>query len=165
VERLRNPADLTRWFAAAGLVLPGTASGADLDDARQLRETVNRLTRALLADQAPEQWDLDALNRWARRPSLAPQADADLQRHWIGDPAASAALALVAREAAELLTGPERPLIRECAAAPNCSLLYLDRSRAGRRRWCEMDRCGSRAKMTSYRHRQNTRGVNPPNTS
>jgi predicted RNA-binding Zn ribbon-like protein len=156
VERLRDPADLTRWFTAADLVVPGTASETDLDDARQLRETINRLTRALLADQAPQRGDLDALNRWARRPALAPQADADLQRHWIGDPAAPAALALIAREATELLTGPERALIRECAAAPNCSLLYLDRSRAGRRRWCEMDRCGSRAKMTSYRHRQNT---------
>lgn len=165
VERLRNPADLTRWFAAAGLILLGSASGADLDDARRLRETINRLTRALLADRAPEQPDLEALNRWARQPSLAPQADADLRRQWIGEPLVPAALALVAREAVELLTGPERHLIRECAAAPRCSLLYLDRSRAGRRRWCEMDRCGSRAKMTSYRHRRNTSAVKPPTPS
>src|SRR5579859_7901793 len=84
VERLRNPADLDRWFTAAGLVLSGTASGEDLDDARQLRETINRLTRALLADQQADPSHINMLNRWARVPPLAPQADADLQQQWIG---------------------------------------------------------------------------------
>jgi hypothetical protein len=41
-----------------------------------------------------------------------------------------AALALLVREAVELLTGPDLRLVRECAAAPSCSLLSLDRSRA-----------------------------------
>jgi predicted RNA-binding Zn ribbon-like protein len=71
-----------------------------------------------------------------------------------GEHTVQAALALIAREAVELLTGPDRGLIRECAAAPDCSLLYLDRSRARRRRWCQMEICGSRAKMTSYRRRR-----------
>lgn len=153
VERLREPADVNRWLAAAALPLDAQATGRDLAEARRLRETVNRLVRAVLADAAPHADDVNALNRFARRRPLAPRIDAGLERRWAGEKQVRAALAVIAREAAELLSSPERALIRECAAAPNCSLVYLDRSRARRRRWCEMKRCGSRAKMASYRRR------------
>jgi predicted RNA-binding Zn ribbon-like protein len=153
IERLRDARDLNGWLAAVGLPVSAHANPGDLGDARRLRETVNRVTRAVLAGEAPAEDDLRDLNGWARRPPLAPQADPSLERRWSGEQPVEAALALVAREAVELLTGPERMLVRECAAAPRCSLLYLDRSRAGRRRWCEMERCGARAKMTSYRRR------------
>jgi predicted RNA-binding Zn ribbon-like protein len=156
IERLRQPSDLDRWLDAAGLPVPQRASPDDLKEARRLRETVNRITRATLAGATPAKQDLAELNEWARRPPLIPQADPTLQRRWIAEHTMQAALALIAREAVELLTSPDRSFIRECAAAPDCSLLYLDRSRAQRRRWCQMEVCGSRAKMTSYRRRRNT---------
>lgn len=154
VERLREPGDLDRWLAAAGIPVDAVATAADLRAARELRETTNRLVRAGLGREAPSTDDVAALNRSAREPTLAPQLGASLERRWVGRLPVREALALVAREAAELLTSPERALIRECAAAPRCSLLYLDRSRGRRRRWCEMERCGSRAKMAKYRHRR-----------
>jgi predicted RNA-binding Zn ribbon-like protein len=156
IERLREPADLDRWLGAAGLSVSQRASQLDLEDARQLREAVNDVTRATLSEQVPDERDLRLLNEWARRPPLAPQIEAGLEQRWIGEHPVAAALALVAREAVELLSSSERGLIRECAAAPQCSLLYLDRSRAHRRRWCEMEVCGSRAKMASYRRRRHT---------
>lgn len=165
VERLREPADLDRWLTAAELPTGAKADHEDLHDARQLRETLNRLIRATISDQTPKPADLRELNRWARLPALTPQLDSKLRRRWTAEHPVRAALALIAREAAELLTSPDRTLIRECAAAPNCSLLYLDRSRAGRRRWCEMNRCGSRAKMTSYRGRRNTTTRTQPTRS
>jgi predicted RNA-binding Zn ribbon-like protein len=156
VERLREPSDLDRWLRAAGLPVSRRASQRDLEAARHMRETTNRLIRATLAHERPGTDDLRELNEWARRPSLAPQADLTLQRRWVADQSVQAALVLIAREAVELLTGPDRGAIRECAAAPTCALLYLDRSRAGRRRWCQMEICGSRAKMTRYRRRRGT---------
>lgn len=165
VERLCEPADLDRWLTAAELPAGAKADHEDLHDARQLRETLNRLIRATIGDQAPKAADLRALNRWARLPALTPQLDSKLRRRWTAEHPVRAALALIARDATELLTSPGRELIRECAAVPNCSLLYLDRSRAGRRRWCEMNRCGSRAKMTNYRGRRNTTTRTQPTRS
>ena len=143
-----------RWLDEAGLSVLQRATRLDVEDARRLREAVNHLIRAMLAEEPTPRADLRALNEWARRPPLIPQADPSLQRRWAAENAVQAALALIARDAVELLTSPERRFIRECAAAPNCSLLYLDRSRAQRRRWCQMETCGSRAKMTNYRQRQ-----------
>jgi predicted RNA-binding Zn ribbon-like protein len=160
VERLREPADLDRWLTAAGMSASTRADSDDLDDARELREAIDHLARAALRNEPVDDTDLDALNGWARTPRPAPQLDRRLRRQWASARAINGALALIACEAVELLSGPDRLLIRECAAAPACSLLYLDRSRGRRRRWCEMERCGSRAKMTRYR----TRRAGPPTT-
>jgi predicted RNA-binding Zn ribbon-like protein len=90
--------------------------------------------------------------------------DRKFHRHWRSPDPVAGTIALIAREAVELLSGPERELIRECAAAP-CSLLYLDHSRGRRRRWCEMERCGSRAKMADYRQRKATDADTKPTGS
>jgi predicted RNA-binding Zn ribbon-like protein len=63
----------------------------------------------------------------------------------------------VIRSAADLVTSPDISQIRECGA-PDCNWLFLDRSRSGRRRWCDMSTCGNRAKARRYysRHRRNS---------
>jgi predicted RNA-binding Zn ribbon-like protein len=154
LERLRQPPDLDRWLASAGLPVFTAASAQDIDDARQLREVIYRLARGALHNEAVDGSDVDALKAWARMPRLTPQLNGRLGREWASSQTVNGALAVIACEAIELLSGPERRLIRECGAAPACSLLYLDRSRGRRRRWCEMERCGSRAKMTKYRKRR-----------
>ena len=153
IERLRTPPDLDRWLGLAGLSLSTVARPPDLDDARELREVIYRLARAARQDEPVADADLDVLNAWARKPRAAPQLDRRLLRQWASEPV-TGALAVVACEAIELMSGPQRQLIRECAAAPACSLLYLDHSHGHRRRWCQMERCGSRAKMAEYRNRR-----------
>jgi predicted RNA-binding Zn ribbon-like protein len=63
----------------------------------------------------------------------------------------------VIQSAAELVTSPDVARIRECGA-PDCNWLFLDHSRGGRRKWCDMSTCGNRAKARRYyeRHRRNT---------
>jgi predicted RNA-binding Zn ribbon-like protein len=57
----------------------------------------------------------------------------------------------VALSAYELLTTPGAR-IRECAD-DDCGWLFVDTSKAGRRRWCSMESCGNRAKLRRYRRR------------
>ena len=47
--------------------------------------------------------------------------------------------------AAELLRSDEVSRLRTCAGA-DCGWMYVDRSRNGLRRWCEMETCGTREK-------------------
>jgi predicted RNA-binding Zn ribbon-like protein len=151
-ECLRVPADLDRWLRLAGLGVEASATDSDLAAARGLRETIDRFLRALLSGTKPAAEDVDELNRWAARPSLAPQLGPGLQQRRTGG--VRAALAQLAQETVQLVTGPERSLIRECGAAPKCSRLYVDRSHGRRRRWCRMEWCGSTAKMREYRRRR-----------
>ena len=51
--------------------------------------------------------------------------------------------------AADLLAQKEHHRLRSCAN-DKCLWLFIDRSKAGTRRWCDMKACGNRAK--SHRH-------------
>src|SRR5580704_15548830 len=54
--------------------------------------------------------------------------------------------------AGDLLAGPRLDRVRRCAN-PECGWLFLDDSRAGKRRWCSMQSCGNRAKARRHYHR------------
>ena len=57
----------------------------------------------------------------------------------------------VAIDAWDLLTEPELVLVRQCPVdAGGCGWLFLDTSRAGNRRWCDMRTCGNRAKVRAH---------------
>jgi predicted RNA-binding Zn ribbon-like protein len=153
-ERLRTPADLGRWLVEASLLSSDPpVEQNQLDDARRLRESIYRI--AWLARRgSPDRRDVRELNRWAGKPPLAPRlADDGRTVTWVADRAVPAALATIARDAADLLSGPLATRVRECAA-PDCALLFVDSSRPGRRRWCSMDACGNRTKTAAYRSRR-----------
>ena len=61
-------------------------------------------------------------------------------------------LAPVLWSAGDLLAGPRLDRVRRCAN-PECGWLFLDDSRAGKRRWCSMSACGNRAKARRHYHK------------
>ena len=63
-----------------------------------------------------------------------------------------AVLAEIARDAVAVLAEPDSPL-KECGR-PDCTRIYLDRSRGARRTWCGMEECGNRVKAAAYRARK-----------
>ena len=154
-ERLLTPGDLARWYAeacVASVLIPVT--GADLDEARAVREAVYRTAKALIAGRPPVGRDDDAINRAAAAPPPVPRMDQGIMLLTAAgpDPAASA-LSAVARDAIALFTTADARRLRECAS-PECGLLFLDLSRPGRRRWCSSSACGSKARAAAYRRRR-----------
>jgi predicted RNA-binding Zn ribbon-like protein len=156
IDRLSTPRDLASWLVEAGLAdeLPA-ASRQDLAHARTIRDAVYRTLKRRLAGRMPGPGDLAIINDWAGRPAPRRWLETDDGQLRARSDATTAAalLASVARDAVDLLGGPLAHRIRECSA-DDCSLLFLDTSRAGRRRWCSMATCGARAKMAAYRARR-----------
>jgi len=161
-ERLRSPEDLARWLGEAGVLdAPPPVTEAHLVAARRLRESIYRLVK-LAGDGTPDRRDVEEINRFAARAPLAPRLGSDGRSvTWRGDEPVEAALATIARDAVDLLSGPLVARIRECAA-PDCALLFVDASRPGRRKWCSMDACGNVAKTGAYRRRRSTRKEKVP---
>lgn len=155
-ELFRTPADLARWMAESqlGVEVEGIAP-ADLLAAKRLREAIWRVATSILHSRRPRRVDLAALNEAAARPALAPRIDeaGGNERSWARPCAAGQALSTIARDAIDLFTGPLAGRIRECAG-PTCSLIFLDTSRPGTRRWCSMERCGNWAKLRGFRERR-----------
>jgi predicted RNA-binding Zn ribbon-like protein len=59
----------------------------------------------------------------------------------------------IARDAAELLASDRIEFVRACASK-TCEWLFLDESKNHRRRWCDMTKCGNRAKVKRFYTRQ-----------
>lgn len=160
-ETLRNPGDLALWLQQAGLLAPDIPDpGADavLTPGRRLRETVDRAVLAVADNRLPLSGDITMLNRSAAeapRPALQiAVTDGRLMPAGTATIAtdASAALALIAQDAVDLLLSAEIRRVRVCGA-DECALRFVDRSPARNRRWCSMSRCGNRTKVRLHQAR------------
>jgi predicted RNA-binding Zn ribbon-like protein len=68
----------------------------------------------------------------------------------------------VARSAAELLSLGDLMNVKECPGDDGCGWLFVDTSRNHRRRWCDMEGCGNRAKARRhYEHKKRSRVSGP----
>jgi predicted RNA-binding Zn ribbon-like protein len=151
-ERLQSPDLLARWFVDAGLLeRPPSVDKTLLEETRELREAIYRLIDAARHGKSGPASDVAVLNAWARQPTAAPQTSTNFDRSDVAADPARAAIARLARETVNLLTGPDVTRVRRCART-GCPLLFLDLSRPGRRQWCSMERCGNLVKTARYRH-------------
>ncbi|MEU7746034.1 ABATE domain-containing protein [Nonomuraea sp. NPDC049158] len=169
-DLLREPADLARWTVEAGILdVPPVAGDADLTAGKTLREALYRL--ALCRPAAGDAIDRlgGAVDRSAADGAGVAADDRRLVNRVAAGPPASvllndagrversgdlaAALSTVAREAVQLLGGPQIVQIKECGGEV-CTRLYVDASRGSSRRWCDMHECGNRAKAAGFRARR-----------
>jgi predicted RNA-binding Zn ribbon-like protein len=149
-DLLSSPALLREWLAAAGLVdSPPLVSEAELARVIEVREAVYRLALASVTGGQRSQDDVDVVNAAAAAaPVTVVLTHAGVRREGTAD----AIVATLARAAVVLLGGPDAARIRECEDPP-CTRLFVDASRAGSRRWCEMSGCGNRTKAAGFRAR------------
>jgi predicted RNA-binding Zn ribbon-like protein len=169
-ELLADFGDLVSWGAQSGILGEGEArrlraaarkdpGGAEkaVRNARALREAIFRIFSLAAAGRRPTPASLETLNdslSGLGRLRLAPARDGCA---WVFRGAAAdfgRVVWPVSRAAAELLTSDALGRVRECAA-PECAWLFLDGSKNGTRRWCDMTVCGNRAK--ARRHYEKTR--------
>jgi predicted RNA-binding Zn ribbon-like protein len=162
VECLVSDDDVIGWLDASGLIVAsGPMPRGLLDEARELRESIDGCVRAVVAGDPAPRGDVRLIDAWlvlaGTRPALAVAADGQAR---IGErpatDAARRALALIALDAARMLGDPsERARVRICAS-DSCSARFFDRSPGARRRWCSMAQCGNAAKARRHRARLST---------
>lgn len=159
-DKLMTYEDLVRWGEAAGTVentkalvrrayRNRRAAKAVLERARRMREALYALF-----SKRPPAAALAVLNRELRRSrQTLHRAGRSFKWRWSDASSLDCVLWPVARSAAELLASSDLPRVRHCAGE-NCGWLFLDTSRNGLRRWCDMRDCGNRAKVKRFRERR-----------
>lgn len=167
-DRLSDYAQLTRWAEGAGVLGEAVArrlrrmaksdpEAADsaLQRARRARVVLRDLYIGLARGDADERGGdafAELLERALDRLRLERRGGS--ARHEWHFPAAASTLDgfldPVVWSAAQLLASDEAESIRVCAG-PDCGWVFVDRSRNGLRRWCEMETCGTQAKTRRRR--------------
>jgi predicted RNA-binding Zn ribbon-like protein len=168
VEHLRTPIHVLEWARHAGAV---DASATDvlaargqadrgtgdllIKEAHRLRETCYRIAAAIVGGEPPAANDLHALaSAHAAHLAVARLALADRRFYWVWDPepVVPAILVPITLSAMTLLTEHDFRRLKRCPGH-DCGWLFYDTSKNGRRRWCEMEVCGNRAKVRAFRSR------------
>jgi predicted RNA-binding Zn ribbon-like protein len=168
-ERLTDYERLTRWAEGAGLVSarqgsrlrgralahPRLAERAHRDAITlrwQLRQLYVAVTEGRPLGSLRELADVNAaLSAALGQLELVPQASGDgddgaLRWGWRdANERLDSVLWPVLRAAADLLASDDSARIRECGG-DDCGWMYVDRSRNGLRRWCQMGVCGTKEK-------------------
>jgi predicted RNA-binding Zn ribbon-like protein len=143
------PAEDADWLK--GEVSERADLAADLmTQAIALRDAIHDIGAALgrrAKPPAASLADLSALNaRCVAKAALAPGVLSCRWRWSVRAAPVEAALGPIALAAVKLFTEGDLHRIRECGGHA-CGWLFHDRSKNNRRRWCEMEVCGNRAKQ------------------
>jgi predicted RNA-binding Zn ribbon-like protein len=160
-ESLVDPAALFGWCerraGVARTLVRALARDADaaalMTQALALREAIYRLFAATALNQALPGGDLTrlgaALAAAPAREALVRDGSVLAWRVKARPGRVEVLLAPVIWSAADLLTRASMRRIR-CCGNPQCLWLFIDRSKSGTRRWCDMGACGNRAKAARH---------------
>jgi predicted RNA-binding Zn ribbon-like protein len=156
---ITTAADLRRWGQRYGLLSHAAGHDAGDDELRraiEARELLYAVFVARIQGRLPSRAQLDQLAALA----TAAYAAAELRR---GDNGAlewrwrrnelSTVRHTAVSDAVQLLAQPPTPRLKQCPG-DHCGWLFLDRTKRGNRRWCEMRACGQEAKDDRRRQRQ-----------
>lgn len=170
-EFLASGAEFLNWLERADLIDASTAakfradpaSAAQLDvmakGARALREWLRAfvrrhagqpLTAAAEAELGPLNLLLAGDKSYAKVTGGPERLALQRLRRW---ETPEELLQPIAAAIADLVCHADFRLIRACEGH-DCSLMFLDRTKAHARRWCSMALCGNRAKAAAHRARQ-----------
>jgi predicted RNA-binding Zn ribbon-like protein len=165
-ETLHDLAGLTHWLAQSTFAgakdvatlqewsrMSATEAAALFAQAMGLREAMFRSFAAVAAGETVREADFALLQEaLAQAPARRTLVRSDDGYAWCIEPHAASAphlLAPVLWSAADLLIRSASAALRQCANG-ECLWLFLDESKSGTRRWCDMASCGNRAKARRH---------------
>jgi predicted RNA-binding Zn ribbon-like protein len=134
------------------------ALDAVAEEARAVREWARTWLTAWRANPSRDYSDeIAVLNKLLARETRGRELIAAKRRFTLHDRSrfadANALIAPIAVEIARLLAQEDPSLVKACAGA-DCTLWFLDRTKAHRRMFCSAAACGNRAKVAAFRIRQ-----------
>ncbi|RWP96000.1 CGNR zinc finger domain-containing protein [Mesorhizobium sp.] len=166
-DRFKDPAEIARFADAASVFRAAELGGRRLEApfpdeiapvVLAIRETTDRLFRRAVSKGAVTTGDLPGFLKACADGLADGRTEIAAPGRPFGEPATPIAFeAALAVSALSLLQADTVARLRIC---PNCSWLFLDRSRNSSRRWCDMAVCGNRQKASRhYRRRTAARGT------
>jgi predicted RNA-binding Zn ribbon-like protein len=166
-DRLESLADVIEWAQIAGLLSVDEVKtlyrkSKDTNSATRVHREIcvfRELLRVLFEDTNPKktEYDLAVSRIEAEIAALRPVATIDqqsgvLSRH-IEINTLSDLKARIVAVVAEILSARADLRIKTCGGS-NCDWLFIDRTKAGRRQWCDTRTCGNNARVRRFRLKQ-----------
>ena len=153
VDLLKDTSDVADWAEAAGLTVRPKPGADILPSIRELRKALKVLLETKFAKQKISRDTLKIINRYlvfyppqlqlrslAGELHLGPMNESLTTEEFLGK---------LAYEGAHLLASSKAKQLKKCENH-KCVLMFVDTSKANRRRWCSMKICGNQAKVATH---------------
>jgi predicted RNA-binding Zn ribbon-like protein len=158
LARIINANDARRFLRAAGK--NPVAAKRTLRQAKELRSALYAIFRAVTQKQGINKKEFDLvlgfLSEAVKHLTIGHDRGAVYSLSWNKGLGSELILYEVVQSAAGLLATVSDQRLRQCSGK-QCTWLFIDSSKNGSRRWCEMQRCGSREKSRRYYHKKQKR--------
>ncbi|MEV0248596.1 CGNR zinc finger domain-containing protein [Nocardia sp. NPDC050712] len=158
VERIPTPQRLVDWLAVSGLAVDSCTT-AQLDLARELRESIHAAATAAATQAAPPASAVQVINERSIKGHAAAVLTPENTREWRLGSASGVedALGVIAADVISILAGERDGRLALCAS-PTCRAAFFDTSQSRTRKWCDMNTCGNRQKKARFHatHRKNS---------
>ena len=155
-EEFSDPAALTSWLVARGLMQPGLAAeAADLRHAIAVREAIRGVIGAN-SGAAVYPVDIATLNEAAGASRLRIRFGSDGKARL--EPEVGGVVGAMGRIVGSVFTAmaePDWTRLKLCDSQ-TCRWVFYDQSRNHSSRWCSMAECGNRSKAKRFRQRAKT---------
>ncbi|EDY59696.1 MULTISPECIES: CGNR zinc finger domain-containing protein [Streptomyces] len=149
LERIPVPSRLADWLAVHGLEVD-SCTQLQLDRARELRESIHAVATAVANHNPLPSSAVQVINSCSTQGSATPILTAEGGRKWrLSSSSVEDALSVIAADAITLLAREREGKLSLCAS-PTCRAAFLDTSRGGTRKWCDMNTCGNREKKARF---------------
>ncbi|MFK8905969.1 CGNR zinc finger domain-containing protein [Streptomyces sp. YS-3] len=149
VERIPVPSRFADWLAVHGLAVD-SCTQPQLARARELRESIHAAATAVANQDPLPSSAVQVINDCSTQGLASVILTPEGERKWrLSSAAVEDALSVIAGDAISLLAGEREGKISLCAS-PTCRAAFLDTSRGGTRKWCDMNTCGNREKKARF---------------
>lgn len=141
-----------RFWELEGAQLPDGAGIPDLHSTQRLRDAIRELFDAQVDGLPLDARAVAVVNSLSSAAVAQPQLIAisgltTAQMSWTAKTPGALTLAVTARSAIDVLTGPTSDRLRRCAS-PTCSMFFVALN--AKRHWCTPDGCGNRERVARY---------------
>lgn len=149
LERIPVPSRLADWLAVNELTVD-SCNQSQLDRARELRESIHEAATAVASHKPLPSSAVHVINDCSIQGLPSTILTSEGGREWrLSSSSVEDALSVIAADAITLLAGEREGKISLCAS-PTCRAAFLDTSRGGTRKWCDMNTCGNREKKARF---------------
>lgn len=152
VDLLLSESDVMEWLEQANIDAD-LARGIDVGKLLAFREKARQILSQVIEKDVVENDAIATLNNYLQNYKMHYQLEQSSEGYQLINQnvckSTADIIGLLAFELASMLASDQRAYLKRCLN-PECVLMFVDNSRSHKRRWCSMDTCGNRAKVSKH---------------
>jgi|TARA_R110001599_G_scaffold54708_1_gene151926 predicted RNA-binding Zn ribbon-like protein len=152
VDLLPTESDVMAWLEQANIDVD-LVGGIDVGKLLAFRDKARQILTQIIEKESIENDAIATLNNYLQNYKMHYQLEQLSEGYQLINQnvchSTADIIGLLAYELANMLASDQRTYLKRCLN-PDCVLMFVDNSRSHKRRWCSMDTCGNRAKVSKH---------------